>query len=147
MTPGATAPARRVAYAAQLRWEGRSEAATEIYEDISRESNARQKARVAALLGLQRLRHDAGQVERSVATGLTVQDASPQDLNARLASWRLIRAACSEVGVPVALRQQVEDFGRMLAKDIQSLTQDTSDAVKIRAQALSLQLDKELNIQ
>jgi tetratricopeptide (TPR) repeat protein len=145
--PSATDPARRIAYAAELRWEGKSDTAAGLYADVCRETSARRKDRAAALLYLQRLHLESGQVERSVETGLTVQNAFPEDLNSRLASWQLIRAACVARGMPSALRRQIEDFGRALVKDIRSFAQVATDAVQRRAQALLFQFDKELNIQ
>lgn len=145
--PAATDPARQIAYAAELRWEGNSDAAAALYEEISRQTDAPKKDRAAALLSLQRLRLESGQVEQSAETGLAIQNSFPRDFGSRLASWQLIRAASAAGGMPGSLRKQVEDFGRALAQDLRSSAQDATDAVRRRVQALSLQLEKEVNLQ
>lgn len=145
--PGATDPARRMAFAMQLQWEGKPAAAVALYEEVSRETSARREERAAALLGLQRLRFDSGQVERSVETGLAIGQAFPGDFLPRLASWQLIRAACGAGGTPGSLRRQVEEFGAALAKDLRSAAQDDAGVAQGRARALLLQFEKELNLQ
>ncbi|MCC7157779.1 MAG: hypothetical protein IT161_24575 [Bryobacterales bacterium] len=143
--PGATDPARRIAYAAQLWWEGKSDAATELYNDISSELGARRKDRAAALLNLQRLHLESGHVERSVETGLAIQDVFPEDVRSRLASWQLMHAANAAGGVPISLDQQVQKFERALARDIRGLADDSIGAAQRSAQALLIQFEKELN--
>ena len=140
--PAATDPARGIAYAAELRWEGKSGAAAKLYEEIGREAGARPKDRAAALLSLQRLRLDFGQMERSVETGLAIQDVLPLDVVSRLASWRWMREAGAAPEMPISLRQQVEDAGRALGREMRRWAQNSTDS-----QTVLLQFEKELNPQ
>ncbi|MCC7017868.1 MAG: hypothetical protein IT564_11765, partial [Rhodospirillales bacterium] len=145
--PGASDPARKNAYAAELDWEGKSDAAAALYEEISRDAIASRKDRAAALLSLQRLRLKSGQVERSVEAGLAMQDVYPEDLGSRLASWQLISAARAAGETPFSRRKEVEDFGRALVRDIGRLAQDSTGMAQRRAQALLLQFAKEISQQ
>ena len=145
--PGALDPARQIVYAAELRTERKSDAAAALYEDVSRETSARRTDRAAAMLGLQRLRLESGQLDQSVQTGMAIHENFSQDLGSRVASWQLMRAACAESGAPNSLRRQAENLGRALAEDLRSSAHGSTDTVKRRAQALLLQFNKELNQQ
>ena len=144
--PGATDPARQIAYASELRWEGKLDEAAALYQEVARAPNARRRDRTAALLSLQRLQLDSGHVELSLETGLAVEDVIPQDVGSRLASWHLMRAASAASGTPLSLLKRVADFGRSLARDIR-LAQDTTNAPQGRTQTLLLQLEKEFSLQ
>lgn len=145
--PRATDPARQLAYASELRWEGKLDEAAKAYEEVSRETSARRRDRAAALLGLQRLQLDSGQVERSMETGLAIQGSFAQELGSSLPSWQLMRSVSAASGTPNSLRRQVDDFGRSLASEIRRLAQDATVPTQRPAQALLLRLEKELNLQ
>jgi len=145
--PGATDPARQIAYAAELRWEGKLDEAAAVYTEISRAPSARRKDRATALLNLQRFQLDSGQVERSIESGLAVKEVFPEDVGSCLASWQLMLAASAASGTPRSLSKLVEDFGRSLAREIRRLAQESTNAAPSRAQTLLLQFEKELNLQ
>lgn len=146
MNPGATDPARQIAFAVELRRERKFDAAAALYEQVSREPGARRTDRTAALLGLQRLLLESGQLERSAQIGRAIHESFPRDLDVRLASLQLIRAAGRASGMPNFFRQ-AEDLGQTLAADLRSSTARSTGAANQHPRALLLQFDKEFNQQ
>jgi tetratricopeptide (TPR) repeat protein len=143
--PQAVDPAREIAYAAELQREHKVDAAAALYDKVANEDGALLSDRAAAMLGLQRLRLESGQLAQSVQTGMAIHERFPQDLAARMASWRLIRLASLADGVPNGLQQQAQNVGRVLAEDLRSSAQSQIGIETRRAQALLRQFTKEAN--
>jgi hypothetical protein len=128
-----------------LQREHKVDAAAALYDKVANEDGALLSDRAAAMLGLQRLRLESGQLAQSVQTGMAIHERFPQDLAARMASWRLIRLASLADGVPNGLQQQAQNVGRVLAEDLRSSAQSQIGIETRRAQALLRQFTKEAN--
>jgi hypothetical protein len=144
--PHATDPARQLAYAMQLRREHHSDAAAAIYQKLSSDASASKPDRASALLNLQRLQLEAGQVEPSVQTGIQIHESFPEDLNSRLASWRMIRSARLAIRRPDLLGQ-AEAVSSEFAASLQAAALRSTGAAQRRAQVLLLHFNQEIHPQ